>query len=123
MMEKNSRTIEIVDQYIANLSGEIQVITQALREMILQVSTDLREEYKWSMPNYSYNGLVCYLQASKKHVNLGFHKGNELEKMDSHRLLQGSGKTMRHIRITHKEDIQTETFISFIQAAMKLNES
>ena len=92
MMEKNSRTIEIVDQYIANLSGEIQVITQALREMILQVSTDLREEYKWSMPNYSYNGLVCYLQASKKHVNLGFHKGNELEKMDSHRLLQGSGK-------------------------------
>lgn|SRR5690554_1566666 len=123
MMEKNSRTIEIVDQYIANLSGEIQVITQALREMILQVSTDLREEYKWSMPNYSYNGLVCYLQASKKHVNLGFHKGNELEKMDSHRLLQGSGKNMRHIRITHKEDIQTETFISFIQAAMKLNES
>lgn len=123
MMEKNSRTIEIVDQYIANLSGEIQVITQALREMILQVSTVLREEYKWSMPNYSYNGLVCYLQASKKHVNLGFHKGNELEKMDSHRLLQGSGKNMRHIRITHKEDIQTETFISFIQAAMKLNES
>ncbi|HLU21683.1 MAG TPA: DUF1801 domain-containing protein, partial [Bacillaceae bacterium] len=52
---------------------------------------------KWSMPNYSYNGLVCYLQASKKHVNLGFHKGNELVEKDTHNLLEGTGKTMRHV--------------------------
>nr|WP_245402479.1 DUF1801 domain-containing protein [Psychrobacillus psychrodurans] len=105
-----------------NLPDDIQSITKVLREIILAASPALVEEYKWSTPNYSYKGLVCYLQTAKKHVNLGFHKGNELVEKDINNLLQGSGKTMRHIRITKMEDIQSETFISLIQTAITLNE-
>ena len=105
-MADKIRTIEAVDQYIIDLPKNIQDITVALREIILDSSPELIEEFKWSMPNYSYNGLVCYLQSSKKHVNLGFHKGNELLEKDRNQLLQGTGKTMRHIRITKIEDIQ-----------------
>ena len=120
-MGKEERRIKEVDQYIASLPEDIQAITESLRELILHFSPELKEEYKWSMPNYSYNGLVCYLQASKKHVNLGFQKGNELEEKDIHQLLQGTGKTMRHIRITQMEDIKPEVFTSFIQEAIELN--
>jgi hypothetical protein len=102
---------------------DIQVIAKELRKIILNASSQLTEEYKWSMPNYSYNGLVCYLQASKKHVNLGFHRGNELEEQDKNRLLQGSGKSMRHIRVKKIEDIQPNVFVSFIKAAISLNEN
>ncbi len=74
------------------------------------------------MPNYSFNGLVCYLQASKKHVNLGFHKGVELQEKDTDQLLQGSGKGMRHIRIKKMEEINPDVFSSMIKEAMALNE-
>lgn len=120
-MDYDKRKIKEVDQYIANLPDDIQAITDSLRGIILNVSPELEEEYKWSMPNYSYKGLACYLQASKKHVNLGFQKGNELEEKDIHNLLQGTGKTMRHIRIKKMEDIKPEVFTSLIQAAMELN--
>lgn len=105
-----------------DLPDDIQNITEKLREIIFSTSSDLIEEFKWSMPNYSYKGLVCYLQPAKKHVNLGFHKGNELEDKDIHNLLQGTGKTMRHIKIEKMEDIQLDSFVSLIRAAMVLNE-
>ncbi|MEH7224432.1 DUF1801 domain-containing protein [Bacillus sp. JJ1566] len=119
-MEKG-RTIAEVDQYILNLPEEIQNHTAVLRKIILNASQNLVEEYKWSMPNYSYNGLVCYLQASKKHVNLGFHRGIELQEMDVNKLLQGSGKGMRHIRINKMEEIQPEVFEELIKEAIALN--
>lgn len=119
---ENTRTIESVDQYMLALPEDIQNITAKLREIILNASPNLVEEYKWSMPNYTYNGLVCYLQASKKHVNLGFHKGVELLERDTNQLLQGSGKGMRHIRIKKMEEIQPEVFTTLIKSAMELNE-
>jgi hypothetical protein len=117
-----SRKIKEVDEYIEKFPENIQHVLVSLRELILNASSELEEVYKWSMPNYSYKGLVCYLQASKKHVNLGFQKGNELEEKDTSNLLQGTGKTMRHIKIVKVEDIKTEEFTSLIQVAMELNE-
>ncbi|SDJ30611.1 DUF1801 domain-containing protein [Natribacillus halophilus] len=121
MVNKN-RKVEEVDQFISNLPNDIQDITVALREIILKSSPELIEDFKWSMPNYSYNGLVCYLQTSKKHVNLGFHKGNELQEKDTNKLLQGTGKTMRHIKIKKMDAIHPETFTLLIKEAMALNE-
>lgn len=71
--------------------------------------------------NYLYIRLGCYLQASKKHVNLGFQRGNEL--IDKSKLLQGTGKIMRHIRIKNMEDIQSDAFTSLIKEALALNEN
>ncbi|MEH7237813.1 DUF1801 domain-containing protein [Bacillus sp. JJ1562] len=119
---ENTKTIEAVDQYILKLAEDIQNITAALRKIILDASPNLVEEYKWSMPNYTYKGLVCYLQASKKHVNFGFHRGVELQEKDINQLLEGSGKGMRHIRIKKIEEIQPEVFTELIKAAVELNE-
>ncbi|MEK3980446.1 DUF1801 domain-containing protein [Psychrobacillus sp. FSL K6-2836] len=121
-MENSTRTITEVDKFIRGLPNDIQSIAEALRKIILDASPALVEEYKWSMPNYSCKGLVCYLQTAKKHVNLGFQKGNELIEKDINNLLQGSGKTMRHIRITKIDEIQSDVFTSLIQEAIALNE-
>ncbi|MFC4559453.1 DUF1801 domain-containing protein [Virgibacillus kekensis] len=120
-MAESSRKIEAVDQYIFGLPENIQEITSALRKIILGASADLTEEFKWSMPNYSCNGLVCYLQASKNHVNLGFHKGSELMEYDTESLLQGSGKTMRHLRVKKMDEIKPEEFTVLIKKAVNLN--
>ncbi|KKB34505.1 DUF1801 domain-containing protein [Bacillus thermotolerans] len=122
-MADHIRKIKEVDQFISDLPEDLQNITKALRNLILNSSPKLKEEFKWSMPNYSYKGFVCYLQTAKTHVNLGFHKGNALQDKDSNHLLQGTGKTMRYIRIKQMEDIQPEVFTSLIQEAMRLNEN
>ncbi|MBM6614619.1 DUF1801 domain-containing protein [Desemzia sp. RIT804] len=121
-MNNETRSNKEVTHLVEELPDNIQEITQTLRTLVLETSPKLIEEYKWSMPNYSYKGLVCYLQPAKKHVNLGFQRGNELEEKDIHNLLQGSGKTMRHIRIKKMEDIQPKIFTFLIHAAIKLNE-
>lgn len=121
-MVNKKRNTEEVDQFISELPKDIKGITTTLRKIIFESSQELTEEFKWSMPNYSYTGLVCYLQPAKKHVNLGFHRGNELLEKDENKLLQGTGKTMRHIRIKKLEEIQTEAITLLIKDAMSLNE-
>ncbi|QCR31249.1 DUF1801 domain-containing protein [Lysinibacillus sp. SGAir0095] len=120
-MNVENRKIVEVDQFLETLPEEIQEITVALRNIILDASQEIVEEYKWSMPNYSYNGLVCYLQTAKKHVKLGFHKGNQLQEGAGKELLEGAGKTMRYITLKKLEDLQPAVFTSLILAAMELN--
>src|SRR6266849_761752 len=40
---------------------------------------------------------ICMINVYRKHVNLQFANGTELE--DSYRVLQGTGKRMRHISV------------------------
>ncbi|RDW17358.1 hypothetical protein CWR48_14265 [Oceanobacillus arenosus] len=112
---------EEVDQLINTLPADIQEITICLRNLIFAASENLTEEIKWGKPSYSMNGNVCYLQPSKKHVNLGFYLGTNLK--DEESLLEGTGKKMRHIRITKLEEIQTEKFNVLIQNAIAQNTS
>ncbi|HWL23616.1 MAG TPA: DUF1801 domain-containing protein [Ureibacillus sp.] len=123
-MTTKGRTIGEVDEYILNLPDTIQVITENLRKVILETSSELIEEYKWSKPNYSYKGLVCYLQSTKGHVNLGFFKGIELIERDPHHLLQGSGKGMRHIKVKKNEEIKIDEIKPLIvEARLNVNEN
>jgi len=48
---------------------------------------------------------------------LGFHKGNELVGKNIGTILQGTGKSMRHIRITKIEDIQSEVFYIYYSSS------
>ena len=117
-----NRTIKEVDDYMGKTSAEFQEILATLRRIVLESHPDLIEEYKWSMPNYSAGGLVIYLQATKNHVKLGFHKGNELEEHDHSNLLTNStAKTMRHIKITDIKQVNPEAFTFLIKKAVDLN--
>ena len=49
-------------------------------------------------------------------VNLGFHRGSELE--DPEGLLQGSGRWVRHIRIAEPADLAKPAIRRFVRAAI-----
>ncbi|SFE17223.1 hypothetical protein SAMN05216238_109103 [Lentibacillus persicus] len=107
-----------VDQFIINSPENIQDIIRQLRKLIFETSPNITEEMKWGKPCYIENGLVCYLQTAKQHVNLGFYFGAHLKDKDN--LLQGSGKKMRHIRVNQLNDIQPEQFSALIREAIEL---
>lgn len=105
-----------VSEYINNLSEDKKEIVKALREIILSVDPSLNESLKWKQPVYSKKGDICYIFPAGNHVNLGFYNGTELK--DPKKLLEGTGKTMRHIKIRSLEDIDKEYFGELVSDAI-----
>lgn len=60
-------------------------------------------------------GAFCMIPIYTNHLNLGFNKGTLLE--DSHGLLQGTGKLIRHIPIVKPEDYRNKNTTQLIMSA------
>ncbi|AMP21270.1 hypothetical protein AZF37_09055 [endosymbiont 'TC1' of Trimyema compressum] len=72
------------------------------------------------MPCYVNRGLFCYLQGFKNYIHLGFPKGKALQELDFLKILSGSGKSVRHVKITVLEDVNKEALQNLIKKAMTL---
>ena len=59
----------------------------------------------------------CYISVSKNHINLGFNYGSDLP--DPKKLLQGSGKKYRYIKITQPDQLDNPAIRELILAASK----
>jgi hypothetical protein len=91
---------EKVYNYIQKQKSPQKEICQILRNIIMQTFPSIKEEMKYGVPYY---GEIYYIVALKTHVNLGFSiKGLAKEEI---RLIEGTGKTTRHIKVSSKEDI------------------
>ncbi|TFG02160.1 MAG: DUF1801 domain-containing protein [Promethearchaeota archaeon] len=102
-----------VNQYIDEQSSPQKEICLVLREIIFKTFPSIKEEIKWGVPNY---GNLYYFVALKDHVNLGFSIKNLSN--DEIELLEGTGKTMRHIKIKKVEDIEEKKIIKLLKMVM-----
>lgn len=93
-----------ITRYIDQAPASQKEIMEAIRTIIHQEVKNVREAFKWSRPVFGLSGDIAYLQANKNHVNLGFYKGAE-KLRDPNKLLEGTGKTMRHIKLRNVSDI------------------
>ena len=59
----------------------------------------------------------CYIGAFKKHVNLGFYYGAILP--DPQRLLEGTGKNLRHIKVNTLEAVDQPAVRDMLRAALE----
>ena len=95
---------ELVTNYIKDAPHPQRAIMETIRKLIHESIENVVEEYKWSRPVFKKNRDFAYLQTNKNHVNLGFY--SHFEKLnDPDQILQGSGKTMRHIKFKQETDI------------------
>lgn len=93
-----------VDKYIETADSNQVEIMKNVRRIIHQNIPHVIEDFKWNRPIFKTTKDIAYLQANKKHVNLGFYKG--FEKLnDPDKRLEGTGKTMRHIKLRKIEDV------------------
>jgi hypothetical protein len=58
---------------------------------------------------------ICHIAVYSKHVNLGFNQGSTLN--DRFKLLQGTGKWIRHITFRDKTDVLRSEVIEYLQLA------
>lgn len=109
---------EDADAYIADQPGELTAILADARALILDEASGAREAIKWGHPTYSRGGNVCYLSAFTEHVNLGFFRGTELA--DPKGLLEGTGQSLRHVKLRPNEVPPAEDLRALVREAFEL---
>jgi hypothetical protein len=63
-----------------------------------------------------YTGLICVISVHSRWVNLGVPDGSMLR--DPHRLLHGTGKRHRYVRITQAADLDQPGLPELLKAAV-----
>ena len=92
-----------------------------LRAVIKKADPDVVEEWKWSVPVWSHDGLICTGEAYKKVVKLTFAKGATLK--DPSGLFNSSleGNTRRAIDVHEGEKIDEVALKALVRAAIAFN--
>lgn len=118
---------ELIDQRIAELSGSPAAgdwrgaTLGRMRGLIHAADPAVVEEWKWGIPVWSHDGILCTGESYKKVVKLTFAKGASLK--DAARLFNSSleGNVRRAIDIREGETVDESAFQSLIRQAIELN--
>lgn len=93
-----------ITEYIENAPIVQKEMMKIIRELIHQNVPNLIEEFKWSRPVFKTTKDFAYFQGNKNYLTLGFSK--DIEKIkDPKNKLEGTGKTMRHIKLKNTAEI------------------
>ena len=111
----------LIDERIRDLAGWRGKALARMRALILEADPEIVEEWKWSVPVWSRQGIICTGEAYTKAVKLTFAKGASLP--DPKRLFNSSleGNTRRAIDIKEGDAVDAAAFKALIRAAVALN--
>src|SRR3954471_21561355 len=104
----NASASEMIDARIAELGGWRGDVLTRLRALMREADPQVVEEWKWSVPVWSRDGLICTGETYKKAVKMTFAKGASLK--DPAKLFNSSleGNTRRAIDFHEGEKIDAE---------------
>jgi hypothetical protein len=111
--------------YLAAYDPHISDLTLALREVVLEEAPEAIESIVKSYAvaigfSFTVKPLkdgFCHIVTYATHVNLGFNRGAQLP--DTNRILQGKGKSIRHITISNQGEVDNPVIRRYLQAAIE----
>jgi hypothetical protein len=120
-MSDTNTPSELIDARIAELGDWRGETLARVRELIKEADPEVVEEWKWSDPVWSHDGIICTGESYKDKVKLTFAKGASLD--DPAGLFNSSlgGNTRRAIDIGEGEEIDAAALKDLIRAAVALN--
>ncbi len=97
-----------IEQFVSQYTAEVAHLSTVLRNTIQAHCPGCKEalHVRWKVISYGFRTKFCAIAPHGKWVNLQFHQGALLD--DPHSLLEGSGKSMRHVKISTEEDVSPE---------------
>ena len=113
----------MIDERIDGLGDWRGEMLGRLRALIKSADPDVVEEWKWAVPVWSHDGLICTGETYKKAVKLTFAKGAFVK--DPSKLFNSSleGNTRRAIDFHEGDKVDEKAFKALIRAAVALNKS
>ena len=114
---------QLIDARIKELGDWRGETLAHVRMLIKQADPQVVEEWKWSVPVWSHEGIICTGETYKNAVKLTFARGASLE--DPTGLFNASleGKTRRAIDIHECDGIDEKALKALVRAAVALNTS
>jgi hypothetical protein len=114
---------EMIDARIAELGDWRGAMLGRLRALVREADPEVVEEWKWSVPVWSHDGLICTGETYKSVVKLTFAKGASVK--DPSKLFNSSleGNTRRAIDFREGDKIDQKAFKTLVRAAAALNKS
>jgi hypothetical protein len=114
---------QLIDERIAELGGWRGEMLGRLRALIKQADPDVVEEWKWNVPVWSHDGIICTGEAYKSVVKMTFAKGASVK--DPSGIFNSSleGNTRRAIDFREGDKIDEKALKALIRAAAAFNKS
>jgi hypothetical protein len=110
---KRDPAIEI---WMLEHAGELGAIAQRWFEVMRACGDDVRELLHDGHPTACVgDAAFAYVNAFRAHVNVGFFRGAEIA--DPERLLEGTGKFMRHVKLRPGSDVDATALRQLIETA------
>lgn len=111
--------------YLAAYDPHVSSLALALRDMVLEEAPEAIESIAKGYAvaiGFSFTGKpmkdgFCHVVTYSSYVNLGFNHGAQLP--DPARILAGTGKSIRHIRIRNHDDLERPVIRRYLQAAIE----
>ena len=104
-----------VDEYIEKQKSPQKEILQKVRKIFQKTLPNCSEKMAWGCVTFVENKF--YIATIKNRVHVGFSiTGLNKEEIN---LFEGTGKTMRHIKISTLEDIDEKTLVKLIKMVDK----
>ena len=121
VIPKGKTASDMIDARIKELGDWRGKMLARLRAVILDADPEVVEEWKWNVPVWSHDGLICTGETYKQVVKMTFAKGAALK--DPSKLFNSSleGNTRRAIDVREDEKINEKALKALIRSAVALN--
>lgn len=112
---------ELIDTRIRELADWRGDLLARLRRLVTSADASITEEWKWNVPVWSCDGIICTGETYKKVVKLTFPKGASIP--DPARLFNSSleGNARRAIDFPEGSRIDEAALVALVRAAIAAN--
>ena len=119
-MSDEAKIAAAVDAYVRRQNPKLKPVADAVRALVRKAAPQSSENINpWGVPTFESNGAFCYMMIGKNHITFGFPRGASL--LDSAKLLEGTGKNLRHVKLREVADVHDANLRQLIVEANALN--
>ena len=105
-----------IEVWMQDHPGELGAIARHWFEIMRNCGDDVRELLHDGHPTACIGDAAFgYVNAFRAHVNVGFFRGAEIA--DPERLLEGTGKFMRHVKLRPESEVDATALQTLIETA------
>ena len=106
-----------IDPFFTKQPAPLRAILDTLRALLTETVPDAQGAIKWGMPFFTLDGeMMCAFGAHKSHVNL-ILSGPPGTYADPDGLLEGEGKTGKHLKLTSADRIPRDQVRAWLRTA------
>jgi hypothetical protein len=94
-----------IEKWLFGLDADFQEVASAMISLVMTTHPGMIANWKYGVPYFECNGVVCFFNKKKEGIDVGFMKGHRMPK-DLPMLEDRGLKLVRHIVMPRKPSIE-----------------